>query len=227
MTILPSDDAFGVISFAPDSLSRTVSEASGSTVYLTVQRTGGVLGSSTVYWQVSGQGSEDVENINGSVVLAVFSNNTQIAIRIKEDSVCCFSCCCCSFRFLLVTFDVFSTLGFVYFHRVLFLVCCSFSCYRCRVAGSVVLAFFLLLLFCCFPSCFRSCRCCNSSCSWFSSSLLMMVLILVCLWLFSSCGCCLSFLYFLSSVLAFVLVVVIQIFLLCLICSFSSDFNLV
>ena len=87
MTILPSDDAFGVISFAPDSLSRTVSEASGSTVHLTVQRTGGLLGPSTVYWQVSGQGAQDVENTNGSVVLAVSRNSTQIAIRIKEDAV--------------------------------------------------------------------------------------------------------------------------------------------
>lgn len=87
MTILPSDDAFGVISFAPDSLSRTVSEASGNTVRLTVQRTGGLLGPSTVYWQVSGQGAQDVENTNGSVVLAVSRNSTLIAIRIKEDAV--------------------------------------------------------------------------------------------------------------------------------------------
>ena len=61
VTILPSDDAFGVINFAPDSLSRTVSEASGSTLYLTVRRTGGLLGPSTVYWQVSGQGAPDVQ----------------------------------------------------------------------------------------------------------------------------------------------------------------------
>lgn len=88
VTILPSDDAFGVISFAPDSLSRTVTEASGSVVHLTVQRTGGLLGPSTVYWEVSGQGAHDVENTNGSVVLAVNSNSTQIAIRIKEDVVC-------------------------------------------------------------------------------------------------------------------------------------------
>jgi len=90
VTILPSDDAFGVISFAPDSLSRTVSEGSGSTVSLTVQRTGGVLGPSTVYWQVSGKGAQDVENANGSVVLATNSNSTQITIRIEEDAVCCF-----------------------------------------------------------------------------------------------------------------------------------------
>lgn len=99
VTILPSDDAFGVISFAPDSLSRTVSEASGSTLYLTVQRTGGLLGPSTVYWQVSGQGAQDVQNTNGSVVLAVNTNSTQIAIRITEDAVCCFlyRVSCCSF----------------------------------------------------------------------------------------------------------------------------------
>ena len=99
VTILPSDDAFGVISFAPDSLSRTVSEASGSTVYLTVQRIDGLLGPSTVYWEVSGEGAHDVENTNGSVVLAVNSNTTQIAIRIKEDVVCHF-CFCCYFRCL-------------------------------------------------------------------------------------------------------------------------------
>ncbi|XP_068693739.1 adhesion G-protein coupled receptor V1-like isoform X3 [Montipora foliosa] len=87
VTILPSDDAFGVFSFAPDSLSRTINEASGSTVLLTVQRTRGLLGGSTVYWQVSGQATPDVENTNGSVVLPVNVNSTQIAIRIKEDVV--------------------------------------------------------------------------------------------------------------------------------------------
>lgn len=90
MTILPSDDAFGIISFASDSLSRTVSEGSGSTVNLTVQRTRGVLGPSTVYWQVSGQGARDVENTDGFAVLSEYINNTQIAIRIKQDAVCYF-----------------------------------------------------------------------------------------------------------------------------------------
>ena len=89
MTILPSDDAFGIISFAPDSLSRTVGEASGSTVILTVQRTRGVLGPSTVYWEVSGEGARDVENTDGFVVLNENSNSTQITIRIKQDAVCC------------------------------------------------------------------------------------------------------------------------------------------
>lgn len=88
MTILPSDDAFGIISFAPDSLSRVVSEGSGSTVYLTVRRTRGLLGPSNVYWQVSGPGAHDVENTDGFVLLSEFSNTTQIAIRIKEDAVC-------------------------------------------------------------------------------------------------------------------------------------------
>lgn len=87
VTILPSDDAFGVISFAPDSLSHTISEASGSTVSLTVQRREGLLGASTVYWQVSGQAALDVENTNGSVVLPVNVNSTQISIRIKDDVV--------------------------------------------------------------------------------------------------------------------------------------------
>ena len=87
MTILPSDDAFGVISFAPDSLSHTISEGSGSTVSLTVQRREGLLGASTVYWQVSGQAALDVENTNGSVVLPVNVNSTQISIRIKDDVV--------------------------------------------------------------------------------------------------------------------------------------------
>lgn len=88
MTILPSDDAFGIISFAPDSLSRVVSEGSGSTVYLTVRRTRGLLGPSNVYWQVSGPGAQDVENTDGFVLLSEFSNTTLIAIRIKEDAVC-------------------------------------------------------------------------------------------------------------------------------------------
>ena len=90
MTILPSDDAFGIISFAPDSLSRIVRESSGSTVYLTVRRTRGLLGPSNVYWQVSGPGAPDVENTNGFVLLSEFSNETQIAIRIRQDAVCCF-----------------------------------------------------------------------------------------------------------------------------------------
>ena len=90
VTILPSDDAFGIISFAPDSLSRIVRESSGSTVYLTVRRTRGLLGPSNVYWQVSGPGAPDVENTNGFVLLSEFSNETQIAIRIRQDAVCCF-----------------------------------------------------------------------------------------------------------------------------------------
>lgn len=96
MTILPSDDAFGIISFAPDSLSRIVREGSGSTVYLTVRRTHGLLGPSNVYWQVSGPGAPDVENTNGFVLLSELRNETQIAIRIKQDAVC-------SFRYYLLS----------------------------------------------------------------------------------------------------------------------------
>ena len=88
MTILPSDDAFGIISFSPDSLNRSVREGSGSSVSLTVQRTRGVLGPSTVFWEVSGDGAVDVENTNGFVVLAENTNSTQITIRIKDDVVC-------------------------------------------------------------------------------------------------------------------------------------------
>lgn len=88
MTILPSDDAFGIISFSPDSLNHSVREGSGSSVSLTVQRTRGVLGPSTVYWEVSGDGAIDVENTNGFVVLAENTNSTQITIRIKDDVVC-------------------------------------------------------------------------------------------------------------------------------------------
>ena len=120
MTILPSDDAFGVISFAPDSLSRTVSEASGSTVHLTVQRTGGLLGPSTVYWQVSGQGAQDVENTNGSVVLAVSRNSTQIAIRIKEDAV--------SFLLLMFYCSDFLTLKALRVTSIKFLLVISMLC---------------------------------------------------------------------------------------------------
>ncbi|PFX17387.1 G-protein coupled receptor 98 [Stylophora pistillata] len=86
VTILPSDDAFGIISYSPDSLNRSVREGSGSTVSLTVQRTRGVLGPSSVYWEVSRDGAVDVENTNGFVVLAKNSNSTQITIRIKEDA---------------------------------------------------------------------------------------------------------------------------------------------
>lgn len=93
VTILPSDDAFGIISFAPDSLSRVVSEGSGNTVHLTVRRTRGLLGPSNVYWQVSGPGAHDVENTDGFVLLSEFSNTTQIAIRIKQDAVCYFRYC--------------------------------------------------------------------------------------------------------------------------------------
>ena len=88
MTILPSDDAFGIISFSPDSLNHSVREGSGSSVSLTVQRTRGVLGPSTVFWEVSGDGAVDVENTNGFVVLAENTNSTQITIRIKDDVVC-------------------------------------------------------------------------------------------------------------------------------------------
>ena len=144
VTILPSDDAFGVISFAPDSLSRTVSEGSGSTVSLTVQRTGGVLGPSTVYWQVSGKGAQDVENANGSVVLVTNSNSTQITIRIEEDAVCCFVLFI--FLFLLIFCNI-AEFGLVH-DRV-------FPCYIdcCPILFPVVVVFFLVfgfrVSFCC------------------------------------------------------------------------------
>ena len=88
VTILASDDAFGVIRFAPESLSRTAREGPGSSILLTIQRSEGLLGPATVYWAVYGAGASDLETTSGSVTLETGSNATRIVLRVTEDQVC-------------------------------------------------------------------------------------------------------------------------------------------
>ncbi|XP_048584248.1 adhesion G-protein coupled receptor V1 isoform X2 [Nematostella vectensis] len=83
--ILPSDDAFGVMNFTAESLTRTVQE--DSLVTLTVVRAGGTLGSVTLYWAASGQGSQDIQPVDGYVSLSTGQTSASIDIRINQDSV--------------------------------------------------------------------------------------------------------------------------------------------
>lgn len=90
VVILPSDDAFGVMNFTQNSLMRTVNEGSGSSTTMTVQRSGGTLGSATVHWQASGKDLNDLINTNGTVTIATGSRTAQFVIRIKGDEVSVF-----------------------------------------------------------------------------------------------------------------------------------------
>jgi len=83
--ILPSDDAYGVMNFTQNSLLRLVNES--STTILDIQRTGGALGPTTVYWKAIGPNSNDVTPMEGFVVLATGQRSAQIELTIADDVV--------------------------------------------------------------------------------------------------------------------------------------------
>ena len=86
--ILPSDDAFGVFSFAADSLSRVVAEEEGGTgVSLTVQRQGGTFEDVTVYWEVEGGGNGDISPTSGQVDFTEGQTQGQLTVTINNDQV--------------------------------------------------------------------------------------------------------------------------------------------
>eukprot|EP00794_Sanderia_malayensis_P009868 gene9868-10878_t len=85
VTILPSDDAFGVFSFANSSNTVTVSEGQG-TVQLTIARKGGLLGAVNVAWRLN-NGLSDFATTQGSVMFATNENEKKFTIPIIDDSL--------------------------------------------------------------------------------------------------------------------------------------------
>ena len=87
VTILPSDDAFGIISFANDSLKATLNEAPGSQVILRIQRTGGALGPVRVEWRATGPDVDDLVNYTGHQDFSTGQIITTLVVKVKDDVV--------------------------------------------------------------------------------------------------------------------------------------------
>lgn len=85
VNILPSDDAFGVLNFTRDSISRTVEES--ASVTLTVTRSGGMLGPVTVYWKAIGPHQDDLIPMEGNVELPTGKETAMIQLRVANDAV--------------------------------------------------------------------------------------------------------------------------------------------
>ena len=98
--ILPSDDAFGVFSFATDSLSRLVSESgAGTSVTLNIDRVGGTVDDVSVYWEVEGENEGDITPTSGRVDFAEGVTEGELTITITNDQVsqhvlCSWQHCC-------------------------------------------------------------------------------------------------------------------------------------
>ena len=85
ITILSSDDAYGVFSFANSSLNTTVTETSSAV--LSVVRMIGSLGTVRVSWELV-NGSSDFSVQNGSVTFISGQTVSQISIPVVNDAVC-------------------------------------------------------------------------------------------------------------------------------------------
>ena len=86
--ILPSDDAFGVFSFAADSLSRLVSEQDGGTaVTLNVGRLGGTFDDVSVYWEVEGGDGGDISPTSGRLDFSEGETEGELTVTINNDEV--------------------------------------------------------------------------------------------------------------------------------------------
>ena len=91
--ILPSDDAFGVFSFATDSLSRLVSEQEGGTVVtLSVERLGGTFDDVSVYWEVEGGDGGDVSPTSGLIDFSEGETEGELTVTVNNDQVSQFVC---------------------------------------------------------------------------------------------------------------------------------------
>lgn len=92
INILPSDDAFGVFAFSPASLSVVVPEgggSSGTSVSLTVTRSGGRIGDVLVYWEVEGGAGleEDVFPQSGIITFLDGESEGIIEITVIDEMV--------------------------------------------------------------------------------------------------------------------------------------------
>ena len=91
--ILPSDNAFGVFSFATDSLSRLVSEQEGGTVVtLSVERLGGTFDGVSVYWGVEGGDGGDVSPTSGLIDFSEGETEGELTVTVNNDQVSQFVC---------------------------------------------------------------------------------------------------------------------------------------
>ena len=82
---MPSDNAYGVFSFANASMNTTTAE--GLSAVLTIVRVAGSLGSVRVSWMLI-NGSSDFSLQNGSVVFAIGQTASQISVPVIDDAVC-------------------------------------------------------------------------------------------------------------------------------------------
>lgn len=87
VSILPSDDAFGVFGFTNDSLAHLVSERDGGTpVALSVSRRGGSFGEVGVHWRVMGPVG-DITPASGVVVFGMGQTEGSIMLTVADDLV--------------------------------------------------------------------------------------------------------------------------------------------
>lgn len=85
VTILPSDDAFGVINFTSSSLVKIVHE--GQIVKLELRRTGGALRPIYIFWEVGKFGDDFLER-TGEVLMDKNQINASLLLTVKKDLVC-------------------------------------------------------------------------------------------------------------------------------------------
>ena len=87
VTIVPSDDAFGVFSFRSDSLSTVVTEETAG-LSLLLQRGGGLLGDVTLYWSLMGSsGPTDIFPAEGTVYFGQGVASGTIELSIVPDQI--------------------------------------------------------------------------------------------------------------------------------------------
>ena len=87
VTIVPSDDAFGVLAFRLDSLSRVVSEDTAA-LSLYLQRSGGLLGDVTLHWNLIGSsGPTDISPASGTVDFGEGVDSGTIEFSIVPDQI--------------------------------------------------------------------------------------------------------------------------------------------
>ena len=97
VNILPSDDAFGRLRFAPSSLSVVVEEEVGGTpVVLTVTRESGTFGDISVCWEVEqvggGNASDDIFPSSGFVDFSEGQQTAEISLTVSDDLVSAHMC---------------------------------------------------------------------------------------------------------------------------------------
>lgn len=88
ININPSDDAFGVFSFADGSLSQIITEQPGGVVVSFVVERGnkGAFGQVTLYWEVE-NGAMDVTPSNGTIDFNMDTRTSSFFVTVNNDNV--------------------------------------------------------------------------------------------------------------------------------------------